>query len=49
MDIMVYSPFWTDYSKKNVKQFNSNFRQKFHTQPLEKALHGRVMILHFIS
>ena len=23
MDIMVYSPYWIDYSKKNVKQFNS--------------------------
>lgn len=37
MDVLVYSPYWIDYSKKNVKQFNSNFKQKFHTQPLEKS------------
>jgi len=51
MDIMVYSPFWTDYSKKNVKQFNSNFRQKFHTQPLEKsyAWQGYDIAFYFMS
>jgi len=37
MDILVYSPIWIDYSKKNVKRFNLNFRQKFYTQPLEKS------------
>ena len=36
MDVLVYSPYWIDYSKKNVKQFNLNFKQKFHTQPLKK-------------
>jgi len=51
MDIMVYSPYWIDYSKKNVKQFNSNFRQKFHTQPLEKsyAWQGYDLAFYFIS
>jgi LysM repeat protein/ABC-type branched-subunit amino acid transport system substrate-binding protein len=51
MDIMVYSPFWTDYSKKNVKQFNLNFRQKFHTQPLEKsyAWQGYDIAFYFMS
>lgn len=51
MDIMVYSPFWTDYSKKNVKQFNSNFRLKFHTQPLEKsyAWQGYDIAFYFMS
>jgi LysM repeat protein len=37
MDILVYSPYWIDYSRENVKQFNLNYRQKFHTQPLEKS------------
>jgi LysM repeat protein len=51
MDIMVYSPYWIDYSKKNVKQFNSNFMQKFHTQPLEKsyAWQGYDIAFNFIS
>ncbi|HEX7492856.1 MAG TPA: LysM peptidoglycan-binding domain-containing protein [Bacteroidales bacterium] len=37
MDLMVYTSSWIDYSKNNVKQFNSNFRRKFLTQPLEKS------------
>jgi len=37
MDIMVYYPYWIDYSKEDVKQFNSDFRQKFLTEPLEKS------------
>jgi LysM repeat protein len=51
MDIMVYSPYWIDYSKKNVKQFNLNFRQKFHTQPLEKsyAWQGYDIAFYFLS
>jgi LysM repeat protein len=51
MDIMVYSPYWIDYSKKNVKQFNSIFRQKFHTQPLEKsyAWQGYDIAFYFLS
>jgi hypothetical protein len=51
MDIMVYSPYWIDYSKKNVKQFNSNFMQKFHTQPLEisYAWQGYDIAFNFIS
>jgi LysM repeat protein len=51
MDILVYSPYWIDYSKKNVKQFNSNFRQKFHTQPLEKsyAWQGFDIAFYFLS
>jgi len=51
MDILVYSPYWIDYSKKNVKLFNSNFRQKFHTQPLEKsyAWQGYDIAFYFMS
>lgn len=51
MDILVYSPSWIDYSKKNVKQFNSNFRKKFHTQPLEKsyAWQGYDVAFYFLS
>jgi LysM repeat protein len=51
MDILVYSPYWIDYSKKNVKQFNSNFRKIFHTQPLEKsyAWQGYDIAFYFMS
>jgi LysM repeat protein len=51
MDILVYSPFWIDYSKMNVKHFNSEFRKKFHTQPLEKsfAWQGYDIAYYFLS
>jgi hypothetical protein len=37
LDLMVYSPSWIDYSKRDVKQFNSDFRKKFLTEPLPKS------------
>lgn len=51
MDILVYSPYWIDYSKSIVKQFNNNFRNKFHTQPLEKsyAWQGYDIAFYFLS
>ena len=51
MDILVYSPYWIDYSKDNVRQFNLNFMQKFHTQPLEKsyAWQGYDIAFYFLS
>ncbi len=51
MDLLVYSPFWIDYSKTNVKQFNLNFMQKFHTQPLESsyAWQGYDIAFYFLS
>ncbi len=51
MDILVYSPYWIDYSKNNVRQFNLDFMQKFHTQPLEKsyAWQGYDIAFYFLS
>jgi LysM repeat protein len=51
MDILVYSPYWIDYSKSNVKHFNSKFRKIFHTQPLEKsyAWQGYDIAFYFLS
>ena len=51
MDIMVYSPYWIDYSKKNVKRFNKIFHEKFLTQPLEKsyAWQGFDIAYYFLS
>jgi hypothetical protein len=51
MDLMVYTASWIDYSKPNVKHFNSNFRRKFLTQPLEKsyAWQGFDIAYYFLS
>jgi LysM repeat protein len=51
LDIMLYSPFWIDYSKENVRRFNSNFLQKFLTQLPEKsyAWRGYDIAYFFIS
>jgi hypothetical protein len=37
LDVIVYSPYWIDYSKKDILEFNSDFRKKFLTEPLEKS------------
>jgi LysM repeat protein len=51
LGIMIYSPLWIDYSKANVKKFNLNFRNKFHTQPLERsyAWQGYDIAYYFLS
>ena len=37
MDILLYTPYWIDYSKRDVRQFNSDFRRLFLTEPPEKS------------
>ena len=37
LDLLVFSPFWIDYSAKDVEQFNSDFRGKFLTEPSEMS------------
>lgn len=51
LNVMVYSPYWIDYSKENVKRFNSTFRQKFLTEPPEKsyAWQGYDIAYYFVS
>jgi LysM repeat protein len=51
LDILVYSPYWIDYTKKDVKQFNSDFKQKFLTQPSENsyAWQGYDIAYYFLS
>jgi hypothetical protein len=48
---MVYSPYWIDYSKNDVIQFNSDFRKKFLTEPTEKsyAWQGYDIAYYFMS
>jgi LysM repeat protein len=51
LDLMIYSPYWIDYSKEDVLRFNSDFRQKFLTEPTEKsyAWQGYDIAYYFIS
>lgn len=51
LDILFYIPCRIDYSKKNVKQFNADFRQKFFTQPSEMsyAWIGYDIMYYFLS
>jgi LysM repeat protein len=51
LGVMVYSPYWIDYSKSSVVQFNSDFRQKFLTEPTEKsyAWQGYDIAYYFMS
>ena len=51
LDLMVYSPNWIDYSNNDIMKFNSDFRQKFLTEPTEKsfAWQGYDIAYYFIS
>ena len=33
LGLMLYSPYWIDFTKKDVREFNSDFRKKFLTEP----------------
>jgi LysM repeat protein len=51
LDILIYSPFWIDYTQKDVKEFNADFRMKFMTQPSEHsfAWQGYDIAYYFLS
>ena len=51
LGLMVYSTFWIDFSRRNVKAFNSDFRAKFLTEPSEDsyAWQGYDILYYFIS
>lgn len=51
LGVMLYSPYWIDYTKKDVKQFNSDFRKKFLTEPneLSYAWQGYDIAYYFLS
>lgn len=51
LDITVFSPYWIDYSKQDVREFISDFRQKFFTEPSEKsyAWQGYDIAYYFLS
>jgi len=51
LGLMIYSPYWIDYSRPEVKQFCSDFLTKFHTQPSEMsyAWEGYDVAYYFLS
>lgn len=51
LGIMLYTPYWIDYSKNDVRQFNADFRKKFLTEPFEKsyAWEGYDIAYYFLS
>ncbi len=51
LDIMIYSPYWIDYTKRDVRHFNYNFRHKFLTEPGEHsyAWQGYDIAYYFLS
>jgi hypothetical protein len=51
LGLMIYSPYWVDYSQKDVLKFNSDFRKKFFTEPSEMsyAWQGYDILYYFLS
>jgi hypothetical protein len=51
LGLMIYSPYWIDYTQKDVIQFNSDFRTKFLTEPSEMsyAWQGYDIAYYFLS
>lgn len=51
LGLMIYSPYWIDYSAPDVKRFNSVFRRKFLTEPSEisYAWQGYDILYYFLS
>ncbi len=51
MNMLVYSPYWIDYSRDDVRKFNENFRKRFLTEPTEMsyAWQGYDIAYYFIS
>lgn len=51
LGLMIYSPYWIDYSKKDVLRFNELFREKFLTEPPEisYAWQGYDVLYYFLS
>jgi hypothetical protein len=51
LGLMIYSPYWIDKNNKNVKRFNSLFRDRFLTLPSETsyAWDGYDLAYYFLS
>jgi len=51
LGLKIYSPYWIDYSSKDVMRFNTQFREKFLTEPSEMsyAWQGYDILYYFLS
>jgi LysM repeat protein len=51
LDLHLYSPYWIDYSRRDIRKFNSDFQRLFLTQPPEMsyAWQGYDIAYYFIS
>ncbi len=51
LGLMLYSPYWIDYTKEDVRQFISDFRKKFATEPsqMSYAWQGYDIAYYFLS
>jgi len=51
LGLMIFSPYWIDYKRMDVIQFNSDFRARFLTQPSEMsyAWQGYDIVYYFLS
>ncbi|MBN2665671.1 MAG: LysM peptidoglycan-binding domain-containing protein [Bacteroidales bacterium] len=51
LGLLIYSPYWIDFSQPDVKRFNSEFREKFLTEPPEisYAWQGYDILYFFLS
>jgi LysM repeat protein len=51
LDMLLYSPFWIDYTHNDIRQFNADFRNKFMTEPSEFsfAWQGYDIAYYFLS
>jgi LysM repeat protein len=51
LEVLMYSPYWIDYTRKNVKHFNNEYRHKFLSEPSEKsfAWEGFDITYYFLS
>ena len=51
LNMLVYSPYWIDYTRRDVIRFNTEYRKKFLTEPTEMsyAWQGYDIAYYFIS
>lgn len=51
LGLMIYSPYWIDYSQRDVRKFNSDFRSRYLTEPSEMsyAWQGYDILYYFLS
>lgn len=49
LQLCIATPYFVDYSKKNVKNFILKYRETFKTEPQQYAIHGYDVGMYFLS